>query len=122
MLALRFDKLLAAGVVKDFRTLARLGYVSPARISQIMSLLHLSPDIQEAILFCSRPERGWDCLDLRKVLPLTQEWDWHKQRRPWRKLSAETFASKPLTVTMKRTNLTIRATVYLLFGRINGVR
>jgi hypothetical protein len=35
-LALRLEKLLATGVVKDFRTLARLGHVSPARISQIV--------------------------------------------------------------------------------------
>ena len=86
-LALRFDKLLATGVVKDLRTLARLGHVSPARISQIMSLLHLAPDIQEALLFRSRPEHGRDSLDLRKVFPLTKVWDWQRQRRVWRGLS-----------------------------------
>jgi Recombinase zinc beta ribbon domain/Recombinase len=85
-LALRLQKLLATGVVKDFRTLARLGHVSPARISQILSLLHLAPDIQEALLFRTRPERGRDCLGLRQVLPLTKVWDWHKQRRLWRGL------------------------------------
>jgi hypothetical protein len=85
-LALRFEKLLATGAVKDFRTLARLGHVSPARISQIVSLLHLAPDIQEAILFRTRPERGQDSLDLGKVLPLTKVWDWQKQRRMWRGL------------------------------------
>ena len=86
-LALRFDKLLDEGLVKNFRTLARLGHVSQARISQIMSLLHLALDIQEAILFRSRPQRGRDCLDLHKVLPLTKVADWHKQRRRWRQLS-----------------------------------
>jgi hypothetical protein len=87
-LALRFEKLLATGVVKDFHTLARLGHVSSARISQIMSLLHLAPDIQEAILFGSRPERGRDCLDLRKVLALTKVWNWQEQRRLWCSLSS----------------------------------
>jgi hypothetical protein len=57
-LALRLEKLLATGAVKDFRTLARLRHVSPARISQITSLLHLAPDIQEALLFRTRP-RAW---------------------------------------------------------------
>ena len=85
-LALRLEKLLATGVVKDFRTLARLGHVSPARISQIVSLLHLAPDIQEALLFRTRPERGRDCLGLRHVLPLTKVLDWHQQRRLWRGL------------------------------------
>jgi hypothetical protein len=86
-LALRFEQLLAIGVVKDFRTLARLGHVSPARVSQIVSLLHLAPDIQEALLFRRRPERGRDSLDLGKVLPLTKVWDWQKQRRMWRNLA-----------------------------------
>ena len=88
-LALRLEKLLATGAVKDFRTLARLGHVSPARISQIVSLLHLAPDIQEALLFRTRPERGRDCLGLRQVLPLTKVWDWHQQRRLWRGLSGQ---------------------------------
>ena len=52
-----------------------------------MSLLHLAPDIQEAILFRNRPERGRDCLDLRQVLPLTKVVDWQEQRRLWRRLS-----------------------------------
>ena len=86
-LAHRFDKLLRDGMVQNLKTLARLGHVSPARISQILSLLHLSPDIQEAILFCSRPEHGRDCLDMRRVLPLTKVVDWDRQRRLWRRLS-----------------------------------
>ena len=86
-LALRFDKLLHDGVFKNSLTLARLGHVSQARISQILSLLHLAPDIQEAILFRSRPERGRVRLDMRKVLPLTKVVDWGQQRRLWRRLS-----------------------------------
>jgi hypothetical protein len=91
-LALRFEKLIATGVVKDFRTLARLGHVSSARVSQILSLLHLAPDIQAALLFRRRPERGRDSLDLRNVLPLTKVWDWHKQRRMWRSLADSRLA------------------------------
>jgi hypothetical protein len=91
-LALRFEKLIATGVVKDFRTLARLGHVSPARVSQILSLLNLAPDIQEALLFRRRPERGRDSLGLQKVLPLTKVWDWHKQRRLWRSLADSRLA------------------------------
>ena len=68
-------------MVKNYLALARLGGVSQARISQILSLLHLAPDIQEAILFRSRPERGRDRLDMRKVLPLTKVVDWGRQRR-----------------------------------------
>ena len=37
--------------MRDYAELARLGHVSAARISQIMILLHLSPAIQEYVLF-----------------------------------------------------------------------
>ena len=38
------------GEVRDYADLARLGYVSRARITQIMNLLNLAPDIQEHLL------------------------------------------------------------------------
>jgi len=38
------------------QTLARLAHVSRARVTQIMDLLILAPDIQEAILFLPRTE------------------------------------------------------------------
>ena len=47
-LAIHFDKLLRGGVVSDYAQLARLGHVSGARISQVMNLNSLAPDIQEA--------------------------------------------------------------------------
>ena len=47
-LALRFDRLLREGVAADFAELARLGHVSRARVSQVMNLLNLAPDIQES--------------------------------------------------------------------------
>ena len=53
-LAIRFDGLVREGVVADQAELARLGHVSRARITQIMNLLHLAPDIQEALLFLAR--------------------------------------------------------------------
>src|SRR5215211_7835889 len=59
-LAHRFDGLIREGVVGDYAELARLGHVSRARISQIMNLLLLAPDVQEAVLFLPRVERGRD--------------------------------------------------------------
>jgi hypothetical protein len=37
--------------IQDYAELARLGLVTRARITQIMKLRHLAPDIQEQILF-----------------------------------------------------------------------
>jgi hypothetical protein len=56
-LAIRFDQLIRDGVVADQAKLARLGYVTPLRISQILALLELAPDVQEAILFLPPTER-----------------------------------------------------------------
>ena len=50
-LAIRFERLLAQGAAADYAELARLGHVTRARLTQIMNLRLLAPDIQEAILF-----------------------------------------------------------------------
>jgi hypothetical protein len=85
-LAIRFDGLVRDGAVNDHADLARLGHVTRARVSQIMSLLHLAPDIQEALLFLPPVERGRDPVVLRDVLPTTVIADWRKQRKMWREL------------------------------------
>ena len=51
-LAIRFQELLRSGQVASYAELAELGHVSRARVTQIMNLLLLAPDIQEQILFC----------------------------------------------------------------------
>jgi len=38
------------GEMRDYADVARLGYVTRARLTQIMNLLLLAPDIQEALL------------------------------------------------------------------------
>jgi hypothetical protein len=81
-LAWRFDQLVRDGIINNFAALARLGHVTRARMSQIMSLLHLAPDIQEDLLFLT-VQHGKDPLVLRDLLPLTQEIDWRRQRRSW---------------------------------------
>jgi hypothetical protein len=85
-LALRFDGLLRQGVVADYAELASLGRVSRARISQIMNLLLLAPDIQEAILFLPRTLHGRDHIRLWQLQPLALALDWKKQRRLWHDL------------------------------------
>ena len=55
-LAHRLDELVRSGAVRDHGELARLGHVSPARICQFMTLLHLAPAIQEYLLFLTTAE------------------------------------------------------------------
>ena len=73
--------------------LARLGQVSRARVTQIMNLLHLAPDIQEAILFLPRTERGHDPIPKMMVRPIAAVPDWREQRKMWRELQHETARS-----------------------------
>jgi hypothetical protein len=85
-LAIRFDSLLRQGVIASQSELAALGHVSSARISQIMNLLNLAPDIQEALLHLPRTIRGRDPIILSKLQLIATTPDWRKQRRMWRDL------------------------------------
>jgi len=85
-LSLRLDELVRTGQVASYSALASLGQVTRARISQIVSLLHLAPDIQEAILFLPPTLRGRDALILADLMPIAACMDWRKQRRLWRRL------------------------------------
>src|SRR5688572_4680083 len=82
-LAIRFDELIRVGEVSDYAELARLAHVTRARITQIMNLLILAPDIQEAILFLPRVELGRDPIHLRQLQPIAILPDWRKQRKLW---------------------------------------
>ena len=82
---------LRQGAIVDYAALARLGHVSRARVSQIMSLLCLAPDIQEEILFLPRTVHGRDVIHLRQLQPLAQALDWRRQRALWRQLRAEQY-------------------------------
>jgi hypothetical protein len=86
-LALHLDELLRSGVVADQAALARLGHVSRARLSQIVGLLNLAPDIQEALLFLPPVVQGRDPIHLRQLLPLAARLDWREQRRLWQALA-----------------------------------
>ncbi len=57
-LAIHLDEQLRRGELRDYAQIARLGQVSRARVTQIMSLLNLAPDIQEAILYIPPVIRG----------------------------------------------------------------
>ncbi len=86
-LALRFEQMIQCGQVRDYAELARLGRVTRARITQIMNLLLLAPDIQEALLFLPRLEQGRDPLPLRRLLPIALVQDWRQQRALWERLN-----------------------------------
>ena len=85
-LALRCEHLLKTGVIASYAELAELGQVSRARVTQIMNLLLLAPEIQEALLFWPLTERGRDPIHLRQLQPLALVADWGEQRTLWQTL------------------------------------
>jgi hypothetical protein len=84
-LAWHIEALIRSGTLPSYASAARLGHVSRARLSQIVSLLNLAPDVQEQLLFL-RGRRGRPPLALRQVLAVATALDWPEQRRRWRKL------------------------------------
>ena len=83
-LAWHIEGLVRSGTIANYAAAARLGHVSRARISQIMNLLQLAPDIQEELLFLGRTEQGRDPLHLARLQPIAALVDWKRQRRSWR--------------------------------------
>jgi hypothetical protein len=85
-LAIRFEGLVRSGAIANYSEIATLGHVSRARISQVMNLLNLSPDILESILNLPRTQGRRDPIHLRQLQPIAMTHDWGKQRRQWREL------------------------------------
>jgi hypothetical protein len=88
-LALQFDDMIRRGVAKDHADLARLGCISKERISQIMRLVWLAPDIQQEVLTLPRTPRGrcpFGEVALRGIASIML---WAEQRAAWARLTAQ---------------------------------
>jgi hypothetical protein len=88
-LAVQLEPMLGPGSLRHAADLARLAQVSRARISQVLGLLHLAPDIQEELLLWPRIESGREPLVLGDLQPIIRVSDWVRQRRLWQKLKKE---------------------------------
>lgn len=83
-LAHRIQELIDTGQVKDLAEIARRGHISRARMTQIMNLLLLAPDIQEEILFLPRTTEGRDQVTERSIRAVIVEPSFVEQRSIWR--------------------------------------
>ena len=83
-LALKFEHLARTGVLNDYATLADVGQISRARVSQLMSLLNVAPDIQEEILFLRPAEAEQYKISESRLRKLTSMLSWDEQRQRWR--------------------------------------
>jgi hypothetical protein len=81
-LAHKFQRMINDGTVESMADVARLGHVTRARVSQIMDLLLLAPDVQEALLFLPASP-GRDPIHLKELRYVCQTPIWEEQRRRW---------------------------------------
>jgi hypothetical protein len=75
-LAIKFQDMVDQREVRNYADLARLGYVTRARLTQIMNLLLLSPDLQEMLLFTTC-DTG---LSERRIRAAVKHAHWASQR------------------------------------------
>ncbi|MFY7877297.1 MAG: hypothetical protein ACOVQM_17710, partial [Pirellula sp.] len=85
-LAIYYEGLIREGHIHDYAEIATLGHVTRARVTQIMNLRLLAPDIQERLLSLIRIVGGRDVLYLRRLQSIALESDWRKQRDSWNKI------------------------------------
>jgi hypothetical protein len=79
-LAHHFEELLATGAVETQAELAELAKLTPARVTQIMNLLYLAPDIQEEILFLPPVTEGQPAITERHLRQVLKAAVWREQR------------------------------------------
>lgn len=82
-LAIKFQDMVDCGEVRDYADIARLGYVSRARLTQIMNLLLLAPEIQEEILVMDAQSISQSAVRERQLRPITGFTLWSDQKREW---------------------------------------
>ncbi len=92
-LAIKFQDMVDHGEVRDYADLARLGYVTRARLTQIMNLLLLAPDVQEQILFIDASQRVSRAVTERELRSFPPVIDWEEQRRRFRDFARTTCPS-----------------------------
>lgn len=81
-LAIHFDQIIRDGIIADQAEIARLGHASRARLTQIMNLSNLSPEIQEELLFFA-DRSGRTSVFERTVRTIATDPNWKRQRLIW---------------------------------------
>jgi hypothetical protein len=85
-LAIKLEGTVREGRVRTYRSLAEAGHVSRARLSQILHLMDLAPDIQEQLLFLPKTLAGPHPITERALRQIARSVDWDWQRKQFRSL------------------------------------
>jgi len=82
-LGIQFEDMIRRGIARDHADLGRLGCISQERISQIMRLVWLAPEIQQEILTLPRTPRGRFPIGEVALRRIASQALWSEQRRMW---------------------------------------
>lgn len=94
-LAIRLEHLLATGQVKDQAEIARTAGITRARVTQILNLLNLAPEIQQALLDLEPSQTVEPPLPESELRQIAIETSWIRQRRLWKQLALKPKYPKP---------------------------
>ena len=86
-LAHRIDGMVRDAEIADYAEAARRLNLTRARVTQVMNLLLLAPEIQESILDMPLVTYGRDSVTERQLRPIAAELDWNKQKEMWRQVN-----------------------------------
>jgi hypothetical protein len=79
-LAIKLEQLMREHPDLSYQELARLGGVSASRITQVLNLLHLAPDLQQRLLWLEPTRKGRERVHERALRTLSRIYDWQLQR------------------------------------------
>jgi hypothetical protein len=88
-LALHFEEMVRTGEARNYADLARLGCITRERVSQIMKLRWLAPEIQQEVLQLSRTPSGRFPICEGEMRRVADALSWREQRVRWDRLKAD---------------------------------
>ena len=86
-LAIHFQDMLDRGEIRNHADLARLGCISRERISQVMMLAWLAPDIQQQVLGLPKTPGGRFSVSETALRTIARIASWAEQRMRWEGLA-----------------------------------
>jgi hypothetical protein len=88
-LAIHFQDIIQRGEARDYADLARLGCLTRERMSQILKLQWLAPDIQQQILEFPPGESARFPISEVAARKIASVFSWEVQREAWNRLRAD---------------------------------
>lgn len=85
-LAIHLDNMIRAGDAKDYADIGRLSCLCRERVSQIMRLNYLAPDIQVELLYLPPVPTGRYPVSETAMRKIANLLSWDEQRREWKRL------------------------------------